>query len=112
MSDRDRQRLLMEIDRSRKLINRELINPRVRELRCEDIDPILACVGKARAAYIEHLFEVAEGIGDDDPKLEDITRLRELGRIYDELRKASKALEQAIERGYLDVHEYEPKLKR
>ena len=109
MSDRDRQRLLMEIDRSRRLINRELINPRVPQLNIKDIDPILACVAKARAAYIEHLFEVAHKTGDDDPKLEDITRLHELGHIYDELRKAADALEQAIERGYLDVDEYRPK---
>ncbi|GAB6039639.1 hypothetical protein [Endothiovibrio diazotrophicus] len=111
MSDdpRDRQRMLMEVDRLRRLVNRAEINPRVRELRIEDIDPIVSCMARARAAYIEHLFEVANGIGDQDPKLEDVTRLRELGSIYEELLKATKALELAIERGYLDVTEYHPK---
>lgn len=45
----DINRLLMEMERRMRSINRELINPKIKELTVDDMHPVLCLVAHARA---------------------------------------------------------------
>jgi hypothetical protein len=99
----DNNRLLLEIERMIREVNRAEINPNIPELKLSDVDPILRLVARARAAYLKALFDVAARVGDGMPSTEQLKRLRLLRLTYDELVKGVQAIDTAIERGYLDV---------
>ena len=96
-------RLLMEVERSRRNINHEIINPNIRKLTLDGLDPVLRLVANARARYITLLFELGDNSLDRDPTPEEFADLRRLREEFDELVKAAQAMETAIQRGYLDV---------
>ena len=96
-------RLLLEIDKTIKELNRQLINPLVPELKIADLTPIMALTAKARGLYLKELLKVASDVGGEMPSGEQIGKLKQLRENYEELVTASQALETAIERGYLDV---------
>jgi hypothetical protein len=65
--------------------------------------PALCMVANARARYLKAFFELGAGTDGHEPtdtQLADLARLR---REYAELSEAAKALETAIQRGYIDV---------
>lgn len=98
----DNNRLLLQLEQTRKEINRSVINPEIQTLSQSDVQPIIEMVAHARAAYVAELFSLARATeGKQAP--EDITRLQELGKKFDELVKAANALETMIKRGYVDV---------
>jgi hypothetical protein len=98
----DRNRLLMQLEQTRKEINRQVINPEIKSLSLADIKPIVSMVANARADYVGELFALAAATkGKASP--ENVTRLHELRVIYDELVAAANALETMIKRGYIDV---------
>jgi len=98
----DHRRLLLQLEQTRKEINREVINPEIKELSLSDIEPIVEMVARARAEYVGELFALAAASkGKQVP--ENISRLRELRENFDELVNAANALETMIERGYVDV---------
>lgn len=101
--NQETNRLLMELERSMRAINREVINPEIQELTIDGLRPVLCLVANARARYLKALFELGAETEDHRPtagQFEDLARLR---HEYDELVVAAKALETAIQRGYLDV---------
>ena len=101
--NQDVNRLLMELERTMRAVNREVINPQIKELSIEDMRPALCMVANARARYLKAFFELGAGTDGHQPtdtQLEELTRLR---NEYSELAEASKALETAIQRGYIDV---------
>jgi len=101
--DQDINRLLLELERSMRKINREVINPQIREVSIDDLHPLLSLVAGARARYLKALFDLGANVQDGKPsgtQLDDLARLR---REYEELVSGAKALETAIQRGYLDV---------
>ena len=103
MSELDVNRLLMQFEKSVREINRDEINPEIPELKLEELNPVVSMVAKARARYLKELFNLASLTEGEAPTSEQIRRLEKLRHTYEELVEGVKALEVAIERGYLDV---------
>ncbi|MCU7833859.1 MAG: hypothetical protein KZQ83_01305 [gamma proteobacterium symbiont of Taylorina sp.] len=103
LSELDVNRLLLQFEKSVREINREVINPRIEELRLSDLNPVVQMVASARACYLKELFDMANVSAGEVPRPEQIKRLKLLREAYEELVEGSIALETAIERGYLDV---------
>ena len=101
------RRLLLELEQRRREINRNTINPEIRELTLQELEPIVSAVAQMRAAYVQTLFDIVEQ-GDNPPSREDIERLRERRTAFDEFVCAVNALETMIERGYVDAVASEP----
>lgn len=99
----DNNRLLMQLDKFRREINREIINPELPELSVEDLKPMLRMVAHARAQYVCELLEVAGQCESGLPSPEQIRQLRDCREMYEELVAAANALETVIQRDYLDV---------
>ena len=99
----DVKRLLMEFERTLRDTNKAIINPEIAVLKVVDLEPVLAMVARARAAYLKSLIELADNCPDGLPNENQIAELKKRRVTYDELLNASQALQAAIERGYLDV---------
>lgn len=95
-------RLLLELEQTRRQVNRSVINPEIKTLGLNDLKPIIAMVADARAAYVTELFDLAHKHKGEAP--DDIGRLHELRESFEELVAAANALETMIKRGYVDVH--------
>jgi hypothetical protein len=98
----DNKRLLLQLEQTRREINREIINPEIKTLSTKDLKPILTMVARARAAYVQELFTLANATGKLSAPA-DVQKLKQLREIFDELVHAANALETMISRGYLDV---------
>ncbi len=97
-------RLLMELERTMRDLNREVINPEVQALTIDDLRPVLSLVANSRARYLKALFDLGAASSDGEAASEQqLGELRKLRLEYEELLHAAKALETAIQRGYLDV---------
>ena len=55
----DTNRLLMELERNMRAVNREVINPEIPELKLDDVMPVMRMVARARASYLKELFALA-----------------------------------------------------
>ena len=100
----ENKRLLVSLDRARKEVIRDRINPLFPELSLDDIKPIMDVVALARSNYIMELFKCSK-MTSNEPHLTPgiIKDLHSDRLIYDELLEAYKVLEASIEHGYLDV---------
>lgn len=96
-------RLLLELHNACKDVNRTIINPRIKELKLSDLSPLIKMVASARAAYLEEMFNLANSLDGRLPTTDQLKHLRYLRLTFEELSSGSKALETAIERGYLDI---------
>lgn len=96
-------RLLLLWEKTLKDVNREVINPEIDELKIEDLKPVIELVARARADFLKAMFTLSKTATDALPSAEQIEQLRQQRVRYEELAAASRALEVAIERGYLDV---------
>ncbi len=96
------KRLLLEYEQQAKKINREIINPEIKDLEITRLHPVLTMIARARADYLKTIFEEAAQT-DNELSVERFENLRQKRKIYEELLNASLALRTAIERGYLDV---------
>ncbi|WP_078118847.1 hypothetical protein [Thiosocius teredinicola] len=103
MSD-DSKRLLMELERTMRSINREVINPEIPELTLDDLRPVLCLVANARARYLKALIALGNDAEDGQASTDQLKQLARLRLEYDELVNGARALETAIQRGYLDVN--------
>lgn len=99
----DNNRILLEIDKIIRELNREIINPAIQELTVADLSPVLKLVARARSAYLKQLLDIANIAGDGLPPPEQVKQLQRLRLTFEELVKGSQAIETAIQRGYLDV---------
>ncbi|RRJ84264.1 hypothetical protein [Aestuariirhabdus litorea] len=102
MHTSDSNRLLLELEKKRRDINRAIINPRIDELSLDDLEPILSMVANARADYLCALFALTTG-DTGIPNEDQVEELRLRRQTFDELVSAVNALETVIQRGYLDV---------
>ncbi|MFK7829352.1 MAG: hypothetical protein AB8B57_06185 [Congregibacter sp.] len=95
-------RLLLELEKIRRDINREIMNPEISELSVDAIVPIITMTARARLSYLQELITIStlspQAVSD-----EQIVKLAQQREAYDELCAAANALEAAIEKGYLDV---------
>ncbi len=103
MGDLDVKRLLLQFEKAVREINHDEINPRITELKLHDLNPVVKMVAQARARYLTALFDLANTSNNKQPMPEQIKELKIMRETYEELVAGSKALEVAIERGYLDV---------
>lgn len=101
--NQDINRLLMELERSMRAINRDVINPAIPNLNIDDLAPVQRLVASARARYLQAFFELGAGAEGSEPTASQFDELRRLRGEFTELAEAAKALETAIQRGYLDV---------
>jgi len=99
----DNNRLLLEIDKIIRELNRNEINAAIPEIQAADLNPVLSLVARTRASYLKTLFEVAEQVEQGMPSPDQVERLGRLRTTYEELVGGAQALETAIQRGYLDV---------
>ena len=99
----DNNRLLLEIDKTIRELNRSTINPAIPELSLNDLRPVMELVARSRAAYLKELFQIAEMAEPGLPSPDQIKQLRRMRETYDEMVSGAQALETAIQRGYLDV---------
>ena len=98
-----KNRRLIELERIRKEINREIINPLVPELALADLSPLLTMVANARANYVKAILDMAAATEGQAPDIERVNELKDKRIIFDELVAASNALETVIQREYMDV---------
>jgi hypothetical protein len=101
--NQETNRLLMELERTMRNINREVINPEIESLTVDSLKSVLCLVASARARYLKAFFDLG---GDNEEQRPTESQFQELSRLrheYEELVSAAKALETAIQRGYLDV---------
>ena len=54
----DHSRLLMEIGRKIKTLNKEIIDPMIPELTLEQLTPVIKIVAQIRGAYLKELFDI------------------------------------------------------
>lgn len=101
--NQDINRLLMELERTMRAVNREVINPALPKITIDGLRPVLTLVAAARARYLTALVQLGLGAEKDEPTEQQFDELSKLRREYSELTEAAKALETAIQRGYLDV---------
>lgn len=104
MTIEQNKRLLLELDKHRYDVNKEIINAGIEDLNLDKLKPIVEMVAKSRAAYIGELMSMANVEATD--KGPNIERLKARREEFIELVKATNALEIAIERGYLDILGY------
>lgn len=101
--DIDNNRLLLELEKQRREINRSIINAAIPELSLEALNPLLTMVAQARKNYLCCLTDMANVCQGKAPDSQQIATLRTFRETYDELVSAANALETAIQRDYLDV---------
>ncbi|MEM9388366.1 MAG: hypothetical protein AAGA68_25165 [Pseudomonadota bacterium] len=104
MTDMQTNRFLLELEKTRRDINREIMNPEVQPLGFEHLHPVVTLAARARLAYLKELLEMAKD-ADGLPTGERIGALARKREAYEELAAATNALETAIDRGYLDLAE-------
>ena len=96
-------RLLLELENCIRNANKEIINPAIPDLNLDAIRPVMELVARARASYLNLLFEITAECGDGIPEPKQVIRLANGRKTFEELVEASQALDTAIQRGYLDV---------
>lgn len=99
----EHNRLLLELDKTIRELNRKVINPIVPELKLDDLCPVMSLVARCRAEYLKQLFDLTAAVGDGLPTSDQVQQLHDRRKTYEELVNSAQALETAIERGYLDV---------
>ena len=99
----DSNRLLLELEKQRREVNRNIINPAIPQLSLDALTPMLNMVAQGRKAYLCGLLDIAGKAGGRAPSDEQVETLRKLRMTYEELVSAANALETAIQRDYLDV---------
>ena len=102
VSDLETNRMLLELEKVRRDINRSIMNPEIKKLSIDDIKPVVTMAAKARLSYIHELMDIAR-LSPEMPSYEQVQKLARERETYEELRAAVNALETAIDRGYLDV---------
>ncbi len=85
--------------------NHEVIDPMLPPLTIESILPIAIMVARLRGRYISETFKLVSSLGGGFPDKDQVAKLREYREAYEETQAASQALEQAIDRGYLELAE-------
>lgn len=99
-------RLIMQFEQLAKKTNRDIINAEIEVVTLNELKEVAELIAQSRAAYLKCFFDLAKSHGTTscsptDAEMQELQRLR--GRFRD-LVDASKALETAILRDYLDLN--------
>jgi hypothetical protein len=95
----EQKRMLAFIDKSVRLVNREVIHKHIQGLTKERFVEFAASVARLRADYLSSAMKAFLDGEGDAKELADLAHKREL---FEEGVKAYEALHRALERGYID----------
>ncbi|MFM7346986.1 MAG: hypothetical protein ACKO1J_16650 [Tagaea sp.] len=95
----EQKRMLAFIDKSVRLVNREVIHKHIPGLTKERFVEFAAAVARLRADYLSSAMAAFLDGEGEDKELTELTHKREL---FEEGVKAYEALHRALERGYID----------
>jgi len=98
--NRDNNRMMLELERMRRSINRQTIAAQVGEPTLAELEPVITMVAEVRAEDIKSVFDLATQC-EGAPSSEQIAKLRERRVAFSELVDAANAIETAISRGYV-----------
>lgn len=98
----DLKKMLAYLDKSIRLVNREIIHAQIPGLTRERFIEFAASVAKLRADYLKAAMECFLDDKSDAGQLQNVQEKRAL---FEEGVKAYEALHRAIERGYIDPEE-------
>jgi len=96
-------RLLLAFEQQMRRINRDKLNPLVKELSLDDLESMQEMVADARGKYLEAFLGIADAASGTLPNDTQIKILHQHRVRYEELLEGAKALEAALQRGYLDI---------
>lgn len=100
------RRFNIKLEEAIRSVNLEVIGPMLPEISVESVLPLTVMAAKMRGRYLREAFALRESMEDDGfPSAEEINRLREYRLAYEEAQAVTRALEHAIERGYVPVKE-------
>lgn len=102
---RAQQRFLDEIEQGIRFANRELIRSHIPKLDKDTILALAVSVGRLRARYLEAAFRLSGSDHGELPASDKLEKLSSFRSQYEEAKTAFEALRDAIEKGYIDVHE-------
>lgn len=98
----DTRKMLAYLDKSIRLVNREIIHAQIPGLTRERFIEFAASVAKLRADYLQAAMDC---FLDDKSDPEQLQNVQEKRALFEEGVKAYEALHRAIERGYIDPEE-------
>ncbi len=98
----DLKKMLAYLDKSIRLVNREIIHAQIPGLTRERFIEFAASVAKLRADYLKAAMDC---FLDDKSDAEQLQNVQEKRALFEEGVKAYEALHRAIERGYIDPQE-------
>ncbi len=101
--DTEIKRLLLAFEQQMRRINRNKLNPLVKELSLNDLESMQSMVADARGRYLEAFLGIAEESSGELPDDNKIKLLHQHRLRYEELLEGARALETALQRGYLDI---------
>lgn len=97
-------RLILELERTIRETNHEVMAPALPGVTLDGLRPLLTLVATARADYLSALLGLTAD-ADERHRLspDRLETLRGLRLVYEELVAGAQALEHAVARGHLDV---------
>jgi hypothetical protein len=98
----DLKKMLAYLDKSIRLVNREIIHAQIPGLTRERFIEFAASVAKLRADYLKAAMDC---FLDDHADGDQLQNVQEKRALFEEGVKAYEALHRAIERGYIDPEE-------
>jgi len=100
----ENKRLLLELERTIRKVNKEEINSLIPSLTLDKVEPMLAMVARARGQYLQALFDLSRECGDSAaPTDSQMQQLRIHRATFEELLQGVQSFQTAVERGYLEV---------
>lgn len=99
----NQKRFLSEVEQGIRAANRQAIHKRIPGINKDSTLSLAATVGRLRARYLEAAFKLAVNEQGDPPDQSEISELRNRREMYEEAREAFAALNEAIEKGYVDI---------
>lgn len=103
MAIQSNKRLLLELDKHRRDVNKKVISSNVDDLNIDKLKPVVDMVANSRASYIGALMKLSNSKSDSSPTIREMDELKEKRKEFEELVAATNALEVAIEREYVDI---------
>jgi hypothetical protein len=99
------QKFTKVLENAIREVNHEVISPVLGPLSVEDILPIAVTVSKLRMRYLREAFDMVKHQSDGYLTQDEAARLRQYREVYEEALAAYRALEHAINRGYISIKE-------
>lgn len=98
-------RLKIQLEEAIRAVNLEVIGPMLPKISVESVLPLTVMTAKMRGRYLREAFALRDAKGEDGlVSSEEIAKLKEYRLAYEEAQAVIRALEHAIERGYVPIN--------